>query len=96
MTDDEFKKLMQESSKTITEIEEELRHLPEQKKPIDPEQFKSIAWTIRESFQYMTAMEQRNFISRFIKSIHFRMDSEVVPGRKRTLDSFHVTDVELY
>lgn len=96
MTDNEFKKLMHESAATLTDIENELKNLPAEKRSIDPEQLKEIMWTLKETFTYMTSMEQRNFISRFIKSIHFRVDSEIVPNRKRPRDSFHVTDVELY
>lgn len=96
MTDDEFKTLMHESADTLTDIEEELKTLPTGKQTIDIGKLKSIVWTIRETFSYMTAMEQRNFISRFIKSVEFRMDSEIVPELKRPRVSFHVTDVEFY
>jgi len=98
MTDDEFKKMMDETRG----IYEELKSKEKDNKTshqIDPEEIKNTITNFNEHFNELTNDEKRIFISTFLRKIHFKVIPQppLRAGRhKKGRPKIKVTDVEFH
>lgn len=95
--DDEFEKLMTETSVTLDEIKKKLKDLkaPEE---IDLEALKKIVFTFNENFLFLTQTEKQMFVSQFIRKIEYKLIPQppTKPIYKKGKDLVVITHVEFY
>lgn len=96
MKDEEFYRLMAETEKLIEELERDIQTVQPVEKRIDWETLKELAWTFNQTFNLLEPAERSAFISKYIKSIRFEIESELVPGMKRARDHYTILEVEFY
>lgn len=98
VSDDEFKKLMDETR----EIYEDLKEKVEQQETpaiVDKESLKEIVFTFNNSFKMLTQDEKRAFVSTFIRKIEFQVVPQppLRPDKsKRGYDTVKITNVVFY
>lgn len=97
MSDDEFKKLMDETRSIYEELKKAVEQL-EVPTAIDISQVKNIILTFNENFNALTQDEKQIFISTFIRNIEFRLVPQPPKNyrSKKGKDLVVITDVEFY
>jgi site-specific DNA recombinase len=98
ISDEEFEQRMSETREAYEEIKKKLDEFKDEVK-VDPEQLKNIVLTFNTTFEHLTQEEKREFISRFIRKIHFK----AIPKPPTRPDKYKtgkplivITDVEFY
>jgi site-specific DNA recombinase len=98
ISDEEFEQRMSETKEAYEELKKKLEEFEEPIKT-DPEQLKNIVFAFNATFEHLTQEEKREFISRFIRKIHF----EAIPKPPTRPDRYKtgkplivITDVEFY
>jgi site-specific DNA recombinase len=98
ISDEEFEQRMNETRETYEELKKKLDEFKDEVK-VDPEQLKNIVFAFNVTFEHLTQEEKREFISRFIRKIHFKAipKPSTRPDRYKTGKPLIViTDVEFY
>lgn len=98
MSDEEFKRLMDDTRDVYEDLKEKVAQSePEQK--VDPDALKNIVFSFNETFQKLTQEEKRTFVSTFIQKIHIKVDPNL-PQRadksERGRYSVSITDIDFY
>lgn len=70
MTDEEFKKLMDETKDIYEDLKRKVEQ-SEEPKSVNIEEVQKIKWMFNESFKKLTTEEKQVFVSRFIRKIEF-------------------------
>ncbi|TMN20954.1 recombinase family protein [Lentibacillus cibarius] len=98
ISDDEFKKLMDETKETFEYLKKKVNEY-EYPVVVDKEALKQIVFTFNDNFRLLTLDEKRAFVSTFIRKIEIQVIPQP-PKRpdksKRGLYSIEITNVDFY
>lgn len=98
MSDDEFKRLMDETKSTYDDLKEKAKQT-EAAVPIDAESLKQIVFTFNDNFRKLTAEEKKGFVAAFIRKIEIEIVPQLpVAPRKSNKGNYaiKVTNVDFY
>jgi DNA invertase Pin-like site-specific DNA recombinase len=99
MTDDEFDKLMDETREIMDELTNKINQIQAPVPTLNIEEIKQTIFYFNENFHKLTDEERREFISRFIRKIEFKLIAQQ-PSRpdkyKKGKDLVVITDVLFY